>query len=584
MSGVVLPNGRNYFEATGGGPAVGYKLYTYVPNSSTLKDTYTTALGNVANQNPVVMDSRGEAAIYWVGDYDVTLKTDVDVTVWGPERLNQPETAGTAAIILTDLADFADAAKGDALIGVRSTLSGGFARTQHAKNADVVSVKDFGAVGDDSADDTAAVGAAIAAAAASSGTVYFPSGIYKVSSQIAQSNFNGLVLQGAGASLETTAVRYAQNTVLRFDSLSAGVDAMIFSDFVGLTIRDMVISHNRGGSGGGKTLYLHTAHDYVIENVKVETKTGNTGKSIVLGGGSGVTSAFLGSLRNIKVFGDGGTSIESNSNTTLTFLNCYQVGGRFSFNATVYSTLISCASELSPTYGYTFSGGSNISIISCGGEDNAKGVFYLSTTATNYVLSAPYGASNNTSADATIGDLVYIDSAGGACNSITIDNPTSVSPNAATVQSIYANAGNGFVEVRNVDATLLPKGINGNGTWVATKLSVTGTGEVRDWTPALVNWTNVGSPTLVGKYTLKGNLVHFYCIITPGTSISSTKGTSQITGLPFTTPPGAIAMMVDGNANSYGACAMSTITGAIFPQTSGVLTVPITISGTFLQG
>jgi hypothetical protein len=39
--------------------------------------------------------------------------------------------------------------------------------------------------------------------------------------------------------------------------------------------------------------------------------------------------------------------------------------------------------------------------------------------------------------------------------------------------------------------------------------------------------------------------------------------------------------MVDDNVNSYGACAMG-LTGIIYPQTSGVLTVAISIAGTVL--
>jgi hypothetical protein len=109
---VVLPNGRQYFEATGGGPAVGYKLYAFVPGTSTPKNTYTTSLGNVPNAHPVVMDARGEAAIYWDGPYDVVLKSANDAVIWGPERLENP-----ADIFAALLADTTSAANGAAIIG-----------------------------------------------------------------------------------------------------------------------------------------------------------------------------------------------------------------------------------------------------------------------------------------------------------------------------------------------------------------------------------------------------------------------------------------------------------------------------------
>lgn len=48
---------------------------------------------------------------------------------------------------LVDLANTADLAKGDALVGVRQPFTGAVARTQHTKNAERVSIQDFGAIG-----------------------------------------------------------------------------------------------------------------------------------------------------------------------------------------------------------------------------------------------------------------------------------------------------------------------------------------------------------------------------------------------------------------------------------------------------
>lgn len=65
-----------------GDPGVGYKLYTYEPNSSTAKVVYTNKACTVAATNPVVFNARGEAEIYGFGHYKFILKTDADVTVW----------------------------------------------------------------------------------------------------------------------------------------------------------------------------------------------------------------------------------------------------------------------------------------------------------------------------------------------------------------------------------------------------------------------------------------------------------------------------------------------------------------------
>lgn len=60
-----------------------------------------------------------------------------------------------------------DVSLGDALVAVKSPLTGGTKRTQHQKNMDVISIMDFGAVGDGVTDDSAAFNAAWSACVAS---------------------------------------------------------------------------------------------------------------------------------------------------------------------------------------------------------------------------------------------------------------------------------------------------------------------------------------------------------------------------------------------------------------------------------
>lgn len=83
-----------------------------------------------------------------------------------------------------DLADGSDVDLGDALLAVRVPFTGGVVRTQHDKNLERVSVKDFGAKGDYVTDDTAAIIAADAAATAAGGMLYFPRGVYKCSNGV----------------------------------------------------------------------------------------------------------------------------------------------------------------------------------------------------------------------------------------------------------------------------------------------------------------------------------------------------------------------------------------------------------------
>ncbi len=72
------------------------------------------------------------------------------------------------------------AAGGSALVGFLQAGSGAVVRTAQAKMRDVVSVKDFGAVGDGVTDDTAAMNAAAAAAGVQKKALFVPSGVYKM--------------------------------------------------------------------------------------------------------------------------------------------------------------------------------------------------------------------------------------------------------------------------------------------------------------------------------------------------------------------------------------------------------------------
>ena len=86
-------------------------------------------------------------------------------------------------------------------VGFLQSGTGAVARTVQSKGRDIVSVKDFGAVGDGIADDTAAFIAAHASLPASGGGIYIPSGDYKVSSTIAFTK--PIYMYGNGGAINT---------------------------------------------------------------------------------------------------------------------------------------------------------------------------------------------------------------------------------------------------------------------------------------------------------------------------------------------------------------------------------------------
>lgn len=82
MPAVLLPNGKQQFFTTPGVPAVGYKLATFAAGTSAPQATWADALQVGANANPIILDARGEAVIFWSGAYKVQLQDSTGAVIW----------------------------------------------------------------------------------------------------------------------------------------------------------------------------------------------------------------------------------------------------------------------------------------------------------------------------------------------------------------------------------------------------------------------------------------------------------------------------------------------------------------------
>jgi len=91
---VLSPTAKMAFTTAAGTPLVGGMLYTYIAGTTTPQTTYTDSSATVANTNPIVLDSRGEADL-WLGGalYKFILKDADNALIWSVDNISAPTSA-----------------------------------------------------------------------------------------------------------------------------------------------------------------------------------------------------------------------------------------------------------------------------------------------------------------------------------------------------------------------------------------------------------------------------------------------------------------------------------------------------------
>lgn len=234
---------QKFFD-NNGHPATGYKLYTYLAGTTTPATTWQDSSKAAANTNPIVLDSRGECLLWLdsVTKYKLVLKTVTGTTITTYDNVSGDFVASNLA---ADLA----ASSGSGLVGFIQYGTGAAPRTARDKMRESVSVKDFGAIGDGVADDTAAIQAAINA----SNVIFFPAGTYKISSTIGAWGANPIGKTLYGASQKTTTIIASAsmtNATMVLLGNSTGYGAQY------CTVRSLTINGYDKANGNTGLLYL----------------------------------------------------------------------------------------------------------------------------------------------------------------------------------------------------------------------------------------------------------------------------------------------------------------------------------------
>lgn len=259
----ILPNGKTQFFDINGRPLVNGKVFYYEPNTETPKATYADADSTIPNTNPVVLDGRGEAAIWGTGMYRQVLVDANGVQIWDT-IVKDP--ASSFDQFAQDLANANDPALGDALVGVKQPITGAVARTQHDKNMDVVSVRDFGVKGDGT-DEYDAMLVAWTSALNGGFDLYFPPGTYDSGAR--NMPFRSTVVPATELLDCKNITIYGNGPTTIFRSTSSGgADVFQLNALKNFHIRNLAITATLTGSAGAGSNGISITSGY--DNITIE--------------------------------------------------------------------------------------------------------------------------------------------------------------------------------------------------------------------------------------------------------------------------------------------------------------------------
>ena len=146
-----------------------------------------------------------------------------------------------------------------------------------------------------------------------------------------------------------------------------------------------------------------------------------------------------------------------------------------------------------------------------------------------------------------------------------------------------AGAGNLLVQTGNVTQGTAAKGINFTANTPAAGMTsqLLNWYEEGTWTPVLVGWTNVGTPTVTGRYVRIGLLIYVEALIIPATTCASTAPTSYITGLPFSAAVSSVCTWANASSGLGLGTGLLYTTGWLYAPTISATANQITVSGTY---
>lgn len=270
---------QQFFTDTGT-PLSGGKLYSYAAGTTTPQTTYTDNSGAISHTNPIVLNAAGRVPTgeIWLSEnvlYKFVLKTSDEILIatWDDiPGFNPVITANQIPFTgfngqtgtVSDLADDTGSDWIGFLAGAPAT-----ARSAQSKMRDLVSVKDFGAVGDQIADDYQSIQAAIDYAFSVNKGIYFPSGVYKINTGLnltvgCESAPNAQIRGGAAIDVVTIAPGNYAGTYFNFPQIAFGTNGLVLN---GVALATVFIPNIALCSDNGLVLQVTDTNKVCADNV-----------------------------------------------------------------------------------------------------------------------------------------------------------------------------------------------------------------------------------------------------------------------------------------------------------------------------
>jgi len=379
--------------------------------------------------------------------------------------MSNGESIGTAwpqASLLTDTAVMhaeLAASDGASLVGFIQAASGSVLRTAQDKLRDIMSVRDFGAYGDNSHDDTAALQAALSAAAGRS--LYIPPGIYRVTAPLAMAPATFVYGQGSKCTyLYFTLPAGSSDPLVSVNTGSGGTLSYGFG-LANLSIIDQTTTPATTG------LYVENMVDGLVQNINM------TGMHVGIwfqGGQNRVVNLEISTL---------GGAMSSTIGVHATGENC-GVG--------IYDSMVQSSTTIGQQIGigYLFEGGATPTMHSANTYGCSTGCKLSAAGTTMYwpeLVNCQFDTGSNTGLiiDPGLGGSIY----GLSCQNLWCGTMGAygvhIVPDSGTASGIefvggriYNNALSGFVLEGGENISICGMHISGNGSGSNPGIAVTG--------------------------------------------------------------------------------------------------------------